>query len=302
MYTLYVLELNEGKYYVGTTKRNINERLYEHIDGEGGAAWTSKYGVLRILYTYNIDDLLYEDLETKRMMRQYGIENVRGGSYTRMILDNNVIEFLNMEIKHSKKTCYVCGNEGHYGGMCSERRCRFCNLIVENSLYYNTCDVCGTLKLFPVMYNKKLHTILINRGLLIEESSVLECIYNEINGRKFNIVNLNWIIKTSDDEEINEYNYCIRCGAFDSRLRSRYPYCHKCYDNIIRGHNYDIIEINHRPSVIKEIFEYLDSLDLKEECNNCHIKRKGLLVHVKGKLYGCCWRCIINRFSKYYRL
>ncbi len=84
-YFVYVLKLEQGKYYIGIS-RNVNKRIDNHCIGEG-AAWTKKYAPIRII---SVDPLPcnkkkeaeeYEDERTQRLIRRFGKNNVRGGSY-----------------------------------------------------------------------------------------------------------------------------------------------------------------------------------------------------------------------------
>lgn len=82
---LYVLKLQEGKYYVGTT-HNVEKRYQMHKTGKG-AEWTKIYPPVKILSIkqYNFCDpkkaLLEEDGMTIQMMKKYGRNNVRGGRF-----------------------------------------------------------------------------------------------------------------------------------------------------------------------------------------------------------------------------
>lgn len=84
-FRLYVLELEQGKYYVGLS-HNVEKRFQMHKAGEG-AEFTKLYKPLRIVKnvttyatTYTIAGQ-YEDNETIKLMKIYGRENVRGGRY-----------------------------------------------------------------------------------------------------------------------------------------------------------------------------------------------------------------------------
>ena len=85
MVAIYILRLEQNKFYVGMTKRNI-ERIWEHIDGKG-AAWTKKYPPCEgneILYFEEGLDPSDENRKTIEMMKRFGIHNVRGGDYCRV--------------------------------------------------------------------------------------------------------------------------------------------------------------------------------------------------------------------------
>ncbi|KAI3656241.1 hypothetical protein MP638_006762, partial [Amoeboaphelidium occidentale] len=80
LYTIYVLECKQGKFYVGKTTKPVETRFAEHLADPTG--WTSLYEPLRIAETFHRQESDFEDYITKKYMRKYGIENVRGGSYT----------------------------------------------------------------------------------------------------------------------------------------------------------------------------------------------------------------------------
>ena len=85
MVTVYILELNCGKYYVGNTNESIDEsnlgrQIGNHFRGNG-ALWTKKWlplGVYGIFYNCAITDV---DKHVIKMMKKVGINSVRGGSF-----------------------------------------------------------------------------------------------------------------------------------------------------------------------------------------------------------------------------
>ena len=109
---IYILKLKEGKYYIGKTK-NIEKRWNEHLSGEG-SGWTKKYKptfLMKIIVSTSYFD---EDKYVKEYMAKYGIENVRGGTYSNIVLDDNSILVLEKEIRHSKNLCTRCGRDTHF--------------------------------------------------------------------------------------------------------------------------------------------------------------------------------------------
>ena len=78
-YTIYVLRLISDKYYVGKT-RDLNTRINQH-QAHTASAWTTKYPTIDVFQTY-LGDAYDEDKYVIKYMGEYGIENVRGSSYS----------------------------------------------------------------------------------------------------------------------------------------------------------------------------------------------------------------------------
>jgi predicted GIY-YIG superfamily endonuclease len=45
--SIYILKLQENKWYIGKTYKKVKERFQEHLDGKG-SSWTSKYKPIKI--------------------------------------------------------------------------------------------------------------------------------------------------------------------------------------------------------------------------------------------------------------
>jgi len=115
---VYVLQLKEGKYYIGKTY-DIEKRFEEHLAGEGlGSAWTRKYEPLSIEKTILNASPFEEDKVTKEYMLRYGIENVRGGSYVTELLTNEQIANIKKEIWAATDKCTRCGRNNHFVADC----------------------------------------------------------------------------------------------------------------------------------------------------------------------------------------
>ncbi len=82
--SVYTLLLENNKYYVGFTNRNVNIRFQEHIDGDG-SKWTRIYKPLQLINVIP-GDLQTENEVTLQMMEKYGWRNVRGGSWCQVNL------------------------------------------------------------------------------------------------------------------------------------------------------------------------------------------------------------------------
>lgn len=122
MTIIYILKLKYNKYYVGKTE-DIETRLADHFFQDAiykASAWTSKYKPFDIVEIIIDADDFDEDKYTKIYMAKYGIQNVRGGTYTKMVLSENEIDQLIKEIRGAKNACYYCGCDTHYINDCKQ--------------------------------------------------------------------------------------------------------------------------------------------------------------------------------------
>jgi len=117
---VYVLELEQNKYYVGRTDKPLDystesfKRIEEHFKGKG-SKWTKEYKPIKILEIIQNCHPRYEDYMTKILMDTYGEDNVRGGTYCRIELTFEEKIFLHREKQTSENRCFSC-NE-HYQKM-----------------------------------------------------------------------------------------------------------------------------------------------------------------------------------------
>jgi predicted GIY-YIG superfamily endonuclease len=126
MAELYVLQLQGGKYYVGQTT-DFDTRYKQHKSGTG-SIWTATYKPVKILELRPLKDAYDENNTTKELMKKYGIDNVRGGSYVSLVLPAHLKDTLELEIRGHTNACFKCGEQGHYAKDCRDVvwECDYC--------------------------------------------------------------------------------------------------------------------------------------------------------------------------------
>jgi ribosomal protein L37E len=126
---IYVLLLQENKFYVGYSERPIGERFIEHFNYRG-SKWTTLYRPVQVLQVQpgGIEE---ENEMTLRMMDKYGWWNVRGGYWCQVDMQScpqALLEWQNLKLpptlrqnqpsltKSNRRTnncCSRCGRDSH---------------------------------------------------------------------------------------------------------------------------------------------------------------------------------------------
>jgi predicted GIY-YIG superfamily endonuclease len=144
MCIIYLLSLEDGKYYVGKTE-NVEQRYLSHISGNGdGSAWTKLYKPLSIKILSRKANGFDEDKYVKEYMARYGIDNVRGGSYCRIQLSPTVQKYLYNEILGATDRCFSCGKPGHFAFNCTDQTIH--RMVTDKSLIVKPdrkCSICN---------------------------------------------------------------------------------------------------------------------------------------------------------------
>lgn len=134
---IYVLKLEHNKYYIG--RSNIPEnRIIQHFTNNG-STYTKIYKPIAIKKIFNNCDMYDEDKYTKIYMNKYGIDNVRGGSYTQQYLSSNTRAILEKEMRTANNECFRCGRYSHFANNCYAKTDVYGNKIILGSKkIYNT--------------------------------------------------------------------------------------------------------------------------------------------------------------------
>lgn len=113
---VYVLKLQHGKYYVGRTT-NPSFRIQDHVSGSG-SQWTRIHKPVDVIELVPGCDEYDEDKYTKMYMAKYGIDNVRGGSFVSVDLDDSTVSTIRQMLDGASGCCFKCGKKGHFAADC----------------------------------------------------------------------------------------------------------------------------------------------------------------------------------------
>lgn len=102
---------------MGRTNRNVQDRFDEHRSGQG-SEWTRRFGPLEIDKVLKEQSRFDEDKYVTIYMENFGIDNVRGGSYSNVVLTAMQRETLERELRNAADTCLQCGRSGHFVSVC----------------------------------------------------------------------------------------------------------------------------------------------------------------------------------------
>lgn len=212
MLYIYILKCEQNKYYVGKTTEPHN-RLKSHYCGNG-SAWTKKFKPICTLEVIPNCNAFDEDKYTKMYMDKYGIENVRGGTYCQIHLDEILIAFIKKELNAANDKCYKCGSKGHFGRFCSYGS-NHTNDVKNTNINTNT--------------NKKIYTTNsknIGNNMKKKYKSSSNIINNNKYNNKYNYNKYNY----------NKYNYnknkTLLCSFCNMNLNIGQNYCYNCCNKI----------------------------------------------------------------------
>lgn len=201
MCIIYILLLEKNKYYIGKSQ-NIVSRIENHF-ASNGSQWTKKYKPLKVVeFLYNCDDY-DEDKYTIKYMKLYGINNVRGGSFSQIKLSDSNIITLHQIIKSVSDKCYICGNNDHFAIDCKKYNNEIEKIPIVNM--NEKCD-CPTSYFSPHRRSK----CLLNKII-----SYFDDEYDDIDK----------LLQEKQPLQVIE-KYCSRCGRNSHNVSTCYAVTH----------------------------------------------------------------------------
>ena len=144
---LYVLELQNHHWYVGTTT-NLKKRLIQHMSGKG-SEWTKRYPPVgdRFSSTEEMSNeteaRTREDAKVVELMTKYPIHHVRGGSYSMIDMDRDTVKRLMPQLHHAKNLCMRCGRRDHWSKSCDADEDVFGNRLEEPRRHHDYASGSG---------------------------------------------------------------------------------------------------------------------------------------------------------------
>ena len=110
--SIYIFKCEHDTYYIGKTS-NLDKRVEQHYNGTG-SSWTSLHRPIKIIETIDNCDKFDEDKYTLKYMELYGIDNVRGGMYSEVILSLDKINLIKSQLNSANDCCFQCGESNHF--------------------------------------------------------------------------------------------------------------------------------------------------------------------------------------------
>jgi len=325
MLTIYILKLEQNKYYVGKTK-NPTKRLQDHFD-DIGPEFTKKYKPLDIEKIIPNCDDYDEDKYVKIYMDKYGIDNVRGGSYCNEELTPLEKKILTKNIQNASDKCFRCDKVGHFIKECplsnydlskkeSNIVCYKCN---QNGHYSTSCTNTNTntnintnnnniiiLENITKELQKKLDN-LINfedkANLIKEQEKVIEELKTKINSLLIQIETIKFNNEVYSKLLIQEYNKIIQ--ELRNEIETNKSENEVRINSVIIDHKYKYMKYNNKIKSIKnEYKDKIKSLELIIENHQCKIKNEIIQdTNITSKDYkkkskSKCIRNLIKKFKK----
>ena len=148
-YVVYVLELEDGCYYIGRSK-HLQSRLKKHKNGNS-VYFVGRHKMLRLekVFAYENEecDLFDEEAVFFKYCKMYGIDKCRGGRLSGILLNGQDTKTVEDMLKNSSDNCFLCQSPSHWWKSCPLIQCNnpYCKQFghIESQCPLTTCRKCG---------------------------------------------------------------------------------------------------------------------------------------------------------------
>lgn len=196
---VYVLKLQQGKYYIGKS-RNLDSRITNHIFGKG-SQWTKIYKVESVVDTIveETENSFTELATTLQYMAKYGVDNVRGSSYSKVNLSKQEKKAILNHIRGEYDLCFHCGMDNHFVNSCPKSK--------RNYLFSVFSYLCSC---FFRRENRVLeYTLMEDEKNIVKFGKYRGCSYREVLDK--DVSYCEWIKTTeSKNKEFNEFKMWLK--------------------------------------------------------------------------------------------
>lgn len=127
---IYILKLKDSCWYIGRTA-DVAKRVESHFKNQG-SVWTKIHKPIALETTYTNANPFDEDKFVKQYMFQYGIDKVRGGTYSQPTLDPILVKVVQRELWGAQDLCFLCGRP-HFVSKCYAKKDIYGNDILRTS-------------------------------------------------------------------------------------------------------------------------------------------------------------------------
>ena len=221
MVYIYALKCQQNKYYIGKTN-NPMVRLESHSNANG-CAWTKMYKPIELVALIPDCDDYDEDKYTRKYMDKYGIDNVRGGSFVSMKLEQSELDLLTKMSNGTNDNCFKCSKPGHFAKYCKETTsttrtivCQIGSVSDDEEDQYEDGEL---MEVWLCNYCGKEFTS--KKGALFHSNVHCKKKHGQTNSKS----NTSYYYDDDDDDEdyyCNSSNTCYKCGR-------RGHYANNCY-------------------------------------------------------------------------
>ena len=143
---IYILQCTKNKYFIGCCpKKKLIQTLRKHRDGKSSVPWTRRYNGVKCLKAIERSYEDQETIETEKAMKIWGIKNVRGGKYNKLLITPFQKRKILRKFKWDAKACWRCGRKSHFVGACRQTTYTDGSSISDNEEESDDEEECKTV-------------------------------------------------------------------------------------------------------------------------------------------------------------